>query len=271
MAEMAIDYVLAVGCPPHRQLGIERLVTLDRTRIIARSALARLRADGDDRDPGEITLQMATQSPSGTSESRGVTVADLLAEAAPLDAVAEFCEQCPAGLPRAFACHRRIRYPIPEHVEQWLMARLPTSLACTAGVMLARALGDFGWDGAPCARMRAAGDTFFESRVPYGVRWQPDTTSPGVAPIELSSDQLMQMLFFVGHVTPSHALMMALFLGVVPHDTPLADLVDAAGRERALARAYVPAEPDADIEQLAAYLRALLAAVRLDVTIEIDA
>ena len=48
------------------------------------------------------------------------------------------CETCPASSPREFACHRRIRYPIPEHVEEWLMARLPTTLACTAGALLVR-------------------------------------------------------------------------------------------------------------------------------------
>ena len=44
-------------------------------------------------------------------------------------------KQCPADLPREFACHRRIRYPIPERVEQWLMARLPENLGCTAGAV----------------------------------------------------------------------------------------------------------------------------------------
>ena len=55
------------------------------------------------------------------------------------------------------------------------MARLPENLGCTAGALLVRGLGEFGWDGAPTAKLRAAGDTFFESRVAYGVRWEsPD-------------------------------------------------------------------------------------------------
>jgi len=261
---MAIDYVLAVGCEPQKALGVERLVELHRTRILARSALAHMREDGEPRHPAEIEVQLTVRKPGGDS-GRGVTLQHLLDEAAPLDGVAHHCATCPAGLPREFACHRRIRYPIPEHVEQWLMARLPTHLATTAGALLVRGLGEFSWDGAPTAKLRAAGTTYFESRVAYGVRWEgPDGN------IEISSDQLFQMMFMVGHLAPTHCLMLALFLGVIPHDTSVHLLKDEAGRKEALAAASVPSEPDSDVEQLAAFLRALAVAARLDATILID-
>ncbi len=261
---MAIDYLLGVRCEPHRQLGVDRLVNLNRTRILARSALAHMREDGDARAPSEIEIQLTMRTSTGDS-ARGVTLQDLLDEARPLDTVSEHCTSCPAELPREFACHRRIRYPIPERVEEWLMARLPTSLACTAGALLVRGLAEFGWDGAPAAKLRASGTTFFESRVPYGVRWEsPD----GV--IEISSDQLFQMMFLVGNLAPTHCLMLALFLGVIAHDTSLHDLKDDEGRARALATANVAPEHDADIEQLAAFLRALAVAARLEVPILVD-
>jgi hypothetical protein len=261
---MAIDYLLGVRCEPHRQLGVERLVALNRTRILARSALAHMREDGDARAPGDIAIQLTMRTTDGDS-ARGVTLQDLMEEARPLDAVAEYCARCPAQLPREFACHRRIRYPIPEKVEAWLMGRLPESLACTAGALLVRGLAEFGWDGAPAAKMRAAGTTFFESRAPYGVRWQSED---GV--IEISSDQLFQMMFLVGNLAPTHCLMLALFCGVIPHDTSLHDLKDEEGRARALSAANVATEGDADIEQLAAFLRALAVAARLDVPILVD-
>jgi hypothetical protein len=261
---MAIDYLLAMGCEPQTLLGVERLVALHRTRVLARTALARMRADGDRRAPAEIELELAIQEPQGPS-ARGVTLQALLDEAAPLDAVAGHCAICPAGLPREFACHRRIRYPIPEHVEAWLMSRLPTTLDCTAGTLLARGLGEFGWDGAPTARLRSAGTTYFESRAPYGVRWQADRGT-----IEISSDQLFQMMFMVGNLAPTHSLMLALFFGVLPHDISIYDLKDSEGRARALAAADVPRQADADIEQLAAFLRTLAIAARLEVSVVID-
>ena len=261
---MAIDYVLATGCVAQQTLGIGRLVELNRTRIIARSALAQMREDGDQRSPGEIEVQLTMRKPDGES-ARGVSLQDLLDESAPLDAVTVECETCPARLPRELACHRRIRYPIPEHVEQWLMGRLPGSLATTAGALLVRGLGEFGWDGAPTAKLRASGTTYFESRAPYGVRWQGED-----GPIEISSDQLFQMMFMVGNLAPTHSLMLALFFGVIPHDISLFELKDATGRSQALDNAALEPQDDADVEQLAAFLRTLATAARLDHTVLID-
>jgi hypothetical protein len=266
---MAIDYVLAMACEPQRLLTVERLVELNRTRILARSALAHAREDAPDRSPSEIEVQVVMRGPrgdSGVDRGKGVTIQDLFDQTMPLDGVASHCATCPAGFDREFACHRRIRYPIPEHVEAWLMSRLPTALGCTAGALLVRGLEEFGWDGAPAAQLRAAGTTFFESRVAYGVRWQNDDG----AAIEISSDQLFQMMFMVGRLEPTHSLMLALFCGVILHDTSLMDLKDKAARSRTLAAAHVPTEADSDIEQLAAFLRMLALGARLDVAIHID-
>lgn len=272
---MAIDYLLAPGCEPQKLLGVERLIGLHRTRILARTALAHMREDGDTRAPAEIEVQLTTKKPE-SEQARGVTLQMLLDEAAPLDEVAHHCARCPAGLTREFGCHRRIRYPIPDHVEAWLMSRLPTRLDCTAGALLVRGLGEFGWDGAPTARLRAAGTTYFESRAPYGVRWQvddgPSDDAEGrrASTIEISSDQLFQMMFMVGPLAPTHCLMLALFCGVLPHDISLYDLKDGPGRTRALAAADIAPQGDADIEQLAAFLRMTALAARLEAMLWID-
>jgi hypothetical protein len=262
---MAIDYLLAVKCEPQQVLGAQKLVELHRTRVLARSALLHMREDGDQREPKEIEIQLTMRNPEGDS-ARGVTLQDLLNEAAPLDRVSDACKLCPAELPREFACHRRIRYPIPERVEEWLMARMPVNLQCAAGALLVRGLAEFNWDGSPAAKLRAAGATYFESKVAYGVRWQADDGSQ----IEMSSDQLFQMMFMVGQLNPAHCLMLALFTGVIPHDTSLHDLKDGPGRQRVLAAAHVESHPDPEIEQLAAFLRTLAVAARLDVPILVD-
>ena len=262
---MAIDYILGVPCMPQKQLGIEQVVALHRTRILARTMLAHMRQDGERRTPSEITVQRMTVSTGGDASRGGVSLQDLIDESAALDQVSDHCKQCPAQLPREFACHRRIRYPIPERVEAWLMSRLPDSLACSAGALLVRALSEFGWDGAPTAKLRAAGATYFESRVPYGARWQAEDGSV----IEISSDQVFQMMFMVGPLQPTHCMMLALFCGVIPHDTSLADLKDR--RDEVLAQVMVPTIADPEIEQFAAFLRALAVAARLDLPILVDA
>ena len=281
---MAIDYVLAMQCEPQKKLGIERLVELSRTRVLARSALAHMRADGDDRAPNEIEIQLTMRNPAGDS-ARGVTLQDLLDQSAPLDSVTPACKDCPAHFTRELACHRRIRYPIPERVEAWLMSRLPTTLACTAGALLVRGLHELGWDGAPAAKLRASSDTYFESRIALGVRWATEdgqllasrdprpasSTAEGrCGPIEISSDQVFQMMFMVGPLAPTHCLMLSLFFGAIPHDISLHDLKDGEGRTRALDHAEVATESDPDIEQFAHFLRVLALAARLDVPVLID-
>ena len=64
---MAIDYVLGMKCEPQRQLGVDRMVNLHRTRILARSALAHMREDGDAREPSEIEIQLTMRKPDGDS------------------------------------------------------------------------------------------------------------------------------------------------------------------------------------------------------------
>src|SRR5438552_15917608 len=118
---MAIDYVLGVPCAPQAQLGVEHLMGLHRTRILARTMLAHMQEDGEPRAPRDIQVQRTTVSTAREAEmtrSGGVSLQDLLDESAALDNVAGHCKQCPVGFPREFACHRRIRYPIAERVEQ---------------------------------------------------------------------------------------------------------------------------------------------------------
>jgi hypothetical protein len=148
-----------------------------------------------------------------------------------------------------------------------------------------RGLHELGWDGASVATLRASGDTYFESRVALGVRWTTDdgdaiasrdlrpasSTAEGrCGSIEISSDQVFQMMFMVGPLAPTHCLMLSLFFGVIPHDTSLHDLKDESGRSRALEHAEVPVEADPDLEQFAHFLRMLALAARLDVPVLID-
>jgi hypothetical protein len=269
---MAIDYVLDLHCQAKDRLGQDsrgtnRLVELNRTRIIARAALQLAREQGDQRPPEDLAVQAAVVAIPGVPElssARPVTtIAALLAQSAELEPLAEHCHHCPAGDAREFGCHRRIAYPIAEDAEAWLMSRLPPSLECTAGALLMRAIRELGWDGAPVARMRTAG--FFESRAPYGVRWRRDDQL-----LEVSSDQIFQMMFLVGDLEPSHALMVALVLGVVPHDTELATLKDPLQRDALLTRAELAPQGSPEVEQLAGFLRAARDAARLDVKLRVE-
>jgi hypothetical protein len=263
---MGVDHVVDLDCEAKRALGVERIVQLLKSRSQADTILAMSRERGDTRPPEQVTFKVAVQRPTGV-ETKEVSVATLYAQAAALDRYRSQCTTCPAnGASRdsamsGFGCVRYINYPIQRSTEEWLFARLPGGPATTAGHLFSRALGDFKWDGGPVAKLRVQGKTFFESSAPLQRRWPSGAV--------VTSDQMFHMMFHVGHLGASHCLMLALFLGALPHSTSPDVLGDRGLKEQALATAHVARE-EGQIEQLATFLRALVAAARLDVRLLVD-
>jgi hypothetical protein len=260
---MGIDYVLDVSCTPKQDLGgVEGLVNLLKARSRADLILGMCRDNGDARSPAEVELEMVLQTPDG-DQTRRISVQELLDEAASLEPARGHCGGCPANRDSpGFGCYRSIPYPIPEAAEAWLLSLLPDDLDSTAGQLLVRAVEDFGWDGEHAAEMRADDDLFFESRDPLAVRW-----GDGDGALEIDSNQLFHMLFHVGPIGSTHALLCCLFFGVIPHDIELDALDD---RLPLLATAAVPQPPDEACEPLAGFLHTLAIAARLDVDVLVD-
>jgi hypothetical protein len=262
---MGIDYVLDLACTPKKHLTIEGLISLVKARSRAEAVLDMVRREGDARSPSEISFEMVLETPEGT-RSETVSVQTLIDQSLPLDAEREHCAGCPAnGDSPGFGCYKSLPYPIPEETEAWLLGLLPDDLESTAGQLLLRAIADFDWDGEHAAGMREEDDTFFESRQTLAVSW-----GEGDATVEVDSDQIFHMLFHVGHIGSSHAFMVCLFFGVVPHDLEVEALSDPARRASALQTAVVPQPPSEACEPMAAFLHALVTAARLDVDVLID-
>lgn len=259
---MGVDHVVDLDCNPKRALGVEGIVNLLKARSRADTILQMSRQNGDNRPPDQITFKVAVQRPTGI-ETQDVSIGMLYQQAAALDAHRGACASCPAngGSQAGFGCTRYLNYPIEQRTEQWLWSRLPQDMRCTAGHFLKSAIADFGWDGAPSARMRAQGQTFFESREPLRAQWPDGFT--------FTSDQLFHIMFHVGHLGSTHALMVCLFLGVVPHDLDPQILGDRNRRAQTLALANVPPQ-EGQREQMAEVLRALVMAARLDVQLLVD-
>jgi hypothetical protein len=204
---MGIDYVIDLDCEPKQALTTEGIVNLIKARNRAETILNMARSDGDNRPPSQITFKVAVNR-QGKVETQDVSVQALLDQAAALEGHRNKCASCPANRenPNGYGCYDSISYPLEPDTEAFLMARLPDKLETTAGYMFASAVRDFGWDGAQAADMRSQGETFFRLRRPLHRQW-PD--------LQLTSDQLFHMMFHVGHIGTSHALMLALFFGFV--------------------------------------------------------
>ncbi len=130
------------------------------------------------------------------------------------------CQGCPANPhARPLGCFGTVGQPLTAADEQWLLDRLPRDLSTTAGYMLHSALDDFGWDGGYAAQLRqadaariAAGATPHHFANPVAARVD--------GALDINANQVFDLLFGEGHVQAAHPLLLCLFFGLVPHDTP---------------------------------------------------
>lgn len=212
---MGVDYVQDRQCRVKEALGVETLVQLLKSRAQAASLVRQAEEKGT--DPAGATVKRVVRYPGGPVEE-DVPLADLLAAGETLAPYEPVCEACTANFQQApFGCCGYLSYPISEAEEQWIMTRLPASPRSVAGIYLRNVLRELEIDGRPVAQMRET--PFFERAAPVVRTWDG-----GSEPLAVSSNQLFQFLFFAGPIDPVHAVFACLFLGLIPHEIPPADL-----------------------------------------------
>ena len=79
-----------------------------------------------------------------------------LADRAPDPAHGERCPACRAA-GEAFACVGLVETPISAAAERWLVELLPEDIESLPGLLLRKAIAEYGYDGAAGARLREAG------------------------------------------------------------------------------------------------------------------
>jgi hypothetical protein len=218
---MSIDYYGSFPCKVRESTADADLLSMEKARNQANFVLERKRNDPqvDKNQPeSEWTFISVVRSPDGPQETE-IRIADLLAEAAPLKDLATNCVNCSANiLSSDFGCGGVINYPITTLAEQWLVSRLPADLNTPVGQLLMHAIGDFDYDGAVVNAARARKDLYEADRPAerkWGSLFSKKTT--------ITSSQILQMAFFVGSLEPTHAKMIAYFLGFLDSDFNVSD------------------------------------------------
>jgi hypothetical protein len=259
---LAIDYVLDLPCAVKHALPTEQLAARIKDGGGA-GIFDMLRYQGDQRPASEIIITRRRQTPQG-EQDQTVTLQQMIDADDDLEPLEPHCLGCSANLrTAAFGCFGSINYPITAATEAWLMALLPAQLTSTAGELLMRAIKDFGYDGAPVAAMRRRED-LFEAKKPVNRRW-----GSLLSKTTITSDQILQAMFCVGALQPSHCRMLALFLGLLPHDLDPQALRDTAALNARLAEATIE-PPDNAQAELGFFLRALALSSVLDATVLVD-
>ncbi len=216
---MAVDYYVLFPCEVRKQISDESLLNMEKAKNRAEAVLQMLRdnpGEHQNKPESEWSVTLTKLGANGPEEVE-LRVADMLAEAAPLQQLAVHCNGCPANLQkRDFGCGGAIHYPITRQAEQWLVSRLPDDLNTQRGQLLQRAIQDFEYNGADidAARVR---DELYELKSPAVRKWGGFFSKK----TRIASSQILHMMFDVGSFQPAHAKMLAYFLGYVDDEFKL--------------------------------------------------
>ncbi|HDR9103160.1 TPA: hypothetical protein QDB15_006802 [Burkholderia vietnamiensis] len=218
---MAIDYFGLFPCKVRESISNDELLAKIKAHNQANAALQVMRNNPHpDRSQSEsewtITIEMLT--PEGPKQ-KVVRIHDLLREAEPLGALSAHCIGCPENVrDGAFGCGGAIHYPISEQAERWLMSRLPVDMQSPQGVLLTRAITDFGYDGSVIDVGRRQ-KQFYQADKAVERRWGGFLRKK----TRVNSSQILQMVFAVGSLQASHAKMVAYFMGFLNDALELVD------------------------------------------------
>lgn len=208
---MAIDYYATFPCKVRETISDADMLRMEKARDRANMVLDLMRKDPNTdltKPESEWTFKTTVLGPDGPQESE-IRIADALLEAAPLQELAVHCRDCQVNLQSAdFGCGGAIRYPISEQAENWLLSRLPADLNTHAGQLLLRAIADFNYDGACIDAARGRKELYEATTAPerkWGGFFSKKT--------RITSSQILHMTFAVGSLQPTHAKMVAYFLG----------------------------------------------------------
>src|SRR5690606_32726378 len=135
--------------------------------------------------------------------------------AAELDPLEHYCVGCPANAAgRPFGCMDFIQYPISVAAEIWLLKQMPPPEEPLPWLLLRQTALEMGYTGAPTAPLRATGSYFEETR----------GFSRDLGEFQMTTNQIFEMMFMLGHILPAHAGALLLFLNAIPRDGEAEDL-----------------------------------------------
>jgi hypothetical protein len=263
---MAIDHVIDLDCVPKQTLTTPGLLARIKARNRAEAIIKLYRDHNDNRPPAEMGFEMVRRTPDGAEETQVVMVKDLLADASPLEALATHCVGCPANRRgSSFGCFDIINYPISRAAELWLLKQLPGPDDPLILLLLRQTLSEYVFKSQEVARMRETPGIIFESNERFARR---------IEDVQITNDQVFEMLFLNSVIEPPHAALLLLFFGAIPRDMDveaLMALTRGEGGERNVPFLMKP-EPsdDESITALKAFFEALHIAYRLNVSLSLD-
>ncbi len=264
---MAIDYVINYDCIPRQTLNTEGIVERLKGQNRAETIIGMYRERGDERSPDKIGFEFTRSTPDGEQETKVVIVQDLLDAAAELEPLASHCRECSANRKgEPFGCIGFIQYPISAEGEEWLINRLPVPDEPLVWMLLNQGVREFNYDGSAAKPLRAGASTYFESA--RAIKRKLGET-------EITSDQVFEMIFGVGHIIPNHGALLLLFFHAIGRELEADEIMNItpAGEKAGKKHPFILSHADGEnntIHEFKDFLHALYTAWRLNVKLLVD-
>ena len=259
---MGIDFMVAFPCRVKEAIPPKELVALVKKRDRARYLYSLYLERGDDQSAAEMKIVTMVYRPTGSIQQE-TSVQAMLDESRQLTIHEGSCQNCLANVfNQPFGCYSYVAYPIELATEKWLLGRLPDDLSFPAGYLLTSMIRDFNYDGQVVTALRQH-PHFFVTDAPSGRVWPNG--------YQLNVDQILQMFMAVGPLRPEHSLMLALFLNLIPHQTPLQNLFSTQSRRTILYNTrQLVEQTTGQIHHLSRFLLAMAASVNLNLPLQVD-
>lgn len=212
---MAIDYIVDYGCVPKQTLGTEGILERLKGRARAEAIIGLYRKSGDRRPPSEMGFELSRTNAQGEEETKVIVVQSLLDAAAELDPLEHYCVGCPANAAdRPFGCMNFVQYPLSAAAEVWLLKQLPSPDEPLPWLLLRQTMTEMGYTGAPTAPLRATGSYFADA----------NGFARDLGEFQVTTNQVFEMMFMLGHILPAHAGALLLFFNAIPRNGEADDL-----------------------------------------------
>jgi len=265
---MAIDHVIDLNCVPKETLSTPGLLARLKARERAAAIIKLYRDHGDQRPPNEMGFEMVRRTHDGNEETQIVLVQDLIADASPLDPLQKHCKGCPANrADKPFGCFDSINYPISQEAELWLLKQLPSPDEPLILLLLRNTVMEYVFNRAEVKVMRESPGVFFETGERFARR---------IEDVQITTDQVFEMLFLQEVIKPAHAALLLLFFGAIPRDMDaeaLMALTQMGADEQPKPVPFLLEDAlsdDESITSLKNFFHALYTAYQLNVTLSLD-
>jgi hypothetical protein len=264
---MAIDHIIGYDCIPKQTLTTQGILERLKGEERAYTIIKLFREKGDDRPPDQMGFELTRHTPDGDEETQVIVVQDLLDQAEELQPLESHCEGCPANrLGRRFGCIDFMQYPVSAAAEKWLLDRLPVPDETLVWLLLKQGIKEFDYDGGSVEPLRQADSTYFEENRVLAQR---------LGEFSINTNQLFEMIFSVGNVTPNHAGILLLILNAIPRDLEADEImkITPAGPDAEEKHPFLLApneDDDRTIREIKGVLHALYTAWRLNVPLILD-